>query len=306
MTLHRFARIVAGCVLLLVVAGGLVTSTGSGLSVPDWPLSYGQLFPPMVGGVRFEHTHRVIAGTVALLTVVLAVWLWRAARTRPLRWAGIVAVGFVIAQALLGGLTVLLRLPPSVSVAHACLGQLFFCSVVTVTVLTSPSWRDTAPVVTEDAARLRRLAAMTTAFLFIQLLLGAIVRHTHRWVLPHLVTAVLVMLHVALLARRVTLHHRAQPRLTRPATALVALVALQWVLGVAALIIVSGGSATPPPALLAIAVRTGHVAVGALLLAMAWILTLAAHHIIGTGSIFSLTGEARKIAPVPFLRQVEE
>src|SRR5258708_7789013 len=109
---NLYAKVVAFTTFLLIIAGGLVTSTGSGLSVPDWPLSFGQVFPPMVGGVRFEHTHRLIAATVGLLTVVSAIWLWRLAAGSTIRWLGVIAVGLVIVQGLLGGLTVLLKLPP--------------------------------------------------------------------------------------------------------------------------------------------------------------------------------------------------
>ncbi len=278
--LHLFSRGVAATTLLLVVAGGLVTSTGSGLAVPDWPLSYGQWFPPMVGGVRFEHSHRLIAVTVALLTIVLAVWLWRAARTQTIRWLGLVAVGMVLAQALLGGATVLLKLPPIVSIGHACLAQLFFCSVVTIAVMTSQSWHCATPTSAEDATRLRYLAAMTTGFIFVQLVLGAVVRHTEgRGITPHVVVALLVTMHVMLLARRISLRHRAQAWLARPAMVLGALLVVQLMLGVGALIVVLGSSATPPPHSVTVLVRTAHVTVGALLLATSWIITLSSYRL---------------------------
>src|SRR3989338_3837872 len=127
MTLRCFSKWVCGATLFLIFVGGLVTSTGSGLSVPDWPLSYGTLFPPMVGGIRFEHTHRLIAGFVGLLTLALAVWSSRREPRRSLRRLGWIALAAVVAQAVLGGITVLQQLPLPVSVAHACLGQLFFC-----------------------------------------------------------------------------------------------------------------------------------------------------------------------------------
>src|SRR5512135_3097391 len=140
--LHRFAVFTACCTFLLVIAGGLVTSTGSGLSVPDWPLSYGRLMPPMVGGIFYEHGHRMVATTVGILTVILAVWL---ARREPRAWVrrlGYGAVAAVVAQGVLGGLTVLFLLPTAVSVAHACLAQTFLCIAVTLAVVTSPRWRD--------------------------------------------------------------------------------------------------------------------------------------------------------------------
>ena len=173
--LHRFAVATAVATLGLIVAGGLVTSTESGLSVPDWPLSYGRLMPPMVGGVFYEHGHRMIATTVGILTVILAVWL---ARREPRRWVrrlGFLAVATVVAQGVLGGLTVIFLLPTAVSVAHACLAQTFLCLVVTIAVVTSPRW-DPHPAAARAPAT--RLAALAAAAVFLQLVIGAVMRHT--------------------------------------------------------------------------------------------------------------------------------
>jgi len=172
--LHRFAVVTALATLGLIVAGGLVTSTESGLSVPDWPLSYGRLMPPMVGGVFYEHGHRMVATTVGVLTVVLAIWL---ARREPRRWVrrlGLFAVSTIVAQGLLGGLTVIFLLPTAVSVAHACLAQTFFCLTVAIAVVTSPRWKPGAG----KKERLPRLAALTAGAVFLQLAIGAVMRHT--------------------------------------------------------------------------------------------------------------------------------
>jgi cytochrome c oxidase assembly protein subunit 15 len=177
---HRFAVATAAATLLLVVAGGLVTSTESGLSVPDWPTTYGQnpfTFPvsKWVGGIRFEHSHRLIASTVGLMTIVLAVWLQRREKRRWVRRLGWAALAAVVAQGLLGGLTVLFLLPASVSVAHACLAQTFFCIVVTLAVATSPRF---ASGEAAGPSRLSRAAVVATAIVFVQLMLGAVMRHT--------------------------------------------------------------------------------------------------------------------------------
>ena len=185
--LHRFAVFTAGATLLLIAAGGLVTSTDSGLSVPDWPTSYGWnmfTFPVSrwVGGIRFEHVHRLIASTVGFLTILLAIGL---ARWEPRRWVrrlGYFALAAVVAQGLLGGLTVLLMLPPAVSIAHACLAQTFFCLVVAIAVVTSPRWKDASPESLRSAFRhdpVARITAVTVGAIFLQLLLGAVMRHTH-------------------------------------------------------------------------------------------------------------------------------
>ena len=141
--LHRFAVVLAGLIVLLIAAGALVKSKEAGLSVPDWPLSYGSLNPPKwwtIENVRAEHGHRLIAGTVALLTVILALW-FRRREPRPwVRRIAYLAVAVVFAQALLGGITVLTFLPAPVSVSHAGLAQLFLCLVVTLAVVTSTAW----------------------------------------------------------------------------------------------------------------------------------------------------------------------
>src|SRR5262245_28644535 len=138
--LHRFALLTAASTFALIIAGGLVTSTGSGLAVPDWPLSYGQLFPPMVGGIFYEHGHRMVACTVGILTVLLAVWLQLREPRVWVRRLGLAAVAAIVFQAVLGGITVLFLLPPPVSVAHACLAQAFFCLTVTLAIVTSRTW----------------------------------------------------------------------------------------------------------------------------------------------------------------------
>jgi cytochrome c oxidase assembly protein subunit 15 len=166
--------------LLLIVAGGLVTSTESGLSVPDWPTTYGEnpfTFPlsKWVGGIRFEHSHRLIASAVGLLTVVLAVWLQRKEPRRWVRALGWAAVAAVVAQGVLGGLTVLFLLPTPISVAHACLAQIFFCLTVGLAVVTAPRWRDGSPAA---SLRVTRLAGAAAAVVFLQLLVGSVMRHT--------------------------------------------------------------------------------------------------------------------------------
>ena len=174
---HRFGVLTALCTLALIFIGGLVTSTGSGLAVPDWPLSYGMLMPPMVGGVFYEHGHRMAASFVGFLTLVLAIWTWRSEsrpRVRRLAWLALAAV---IAQGVLGGLTVLYLLPTPISVTHACLAQTFLCLTVGLAYGTSREWlRDTPRVV--DSAGVRTAAFTAAAVVYTQLILGALMRHT--------------------------------------------------------------------------------------------------------------------------------
>src|ERR1051325_7046529 len=144
--LNFFSRIVALSTLILIFAGGLVTSTGSGLSVPDWPSTYGWFmftFPleKMVGGIFYEHGHRLIASTVGFFIVILAAWLWRAEPRPWVRRLGYFALGAVIAQGVLGGITVLWYLPAPISIAHASLAQIVFCLTVSIALVTSPGWK---------------------------------------------------------------------------------------------------------------------------------------------------------------------
>jgi cytochrome c oxidase assembly protein subunit 15 len=173
---HRFAVATAVATLGLIGAGGLVTSTESGLSVPDWPLSYGMVMPPMVGGVFYEHGHRMVATLVGAMTLVLAVWLSRREPRAWVRRLGWLALALVILQGVLGGLTVLLLLPTPISVAHACLAQSFLCLTVVLAVVTSPRWREGDPAASPNL--IARAGAVAAAAIFAQLLLGAVMRHT--------------------------------------------------------------------------------------------------------------------------------
>jgi len=288
--LHRFATFVAGCTVLLVLAGSLVTSTGSGLSVPDWPTSYGWnmfTFPPSkwVGGVFFEHGHRLIASTVGFLTIILAAWLWRADPRRWMKKLGLAALGAVIAQGLLGGLTVLFFLPTAVSTAHAALAGIFFCMTLAIALFTSRGWIQGAGSI--DDGWLRRAAVTTTALIYIQILVGATMRHSDAGLaipdfplmfgglLPdhwdakiavhfaHRVGALIVATSIATMALHIWRHHRENTALTRPALALAGLVLVQITLG--ALTVLSRRD---------VAINSAHVVCGALVLATSLVITL--------------------------------
>ena len=217
--LHRFTVFAAACTFLLLIAGALVTSNDAGLAVPDWPLSYGSIAPPMVGGIFYEHAHRVAATFVGLLTIVLAVWFQRSEARRWVQRLGWVALGAVIAQGVLGGLTVLFYLPVSISVAHATLAQIFFGTLVSLAIFTSRWWQ-TAQAHAEDsgAPRAQALAVLTVAAIFLQLILGAAFRHKGFGIVPHLIGAavvtVLIFWTATALKRRYPL--RAPARLIQP------------------------------------------------------------------------------------------
>ncbi len=294
--LHHYLRLLAAASLLLIAAGGLVTSTDSGLAVPDWPNTYGYFmfsfpFSKMVGGILYEHGHRLIASVVGLLTIGLAVWAARIesrAWVRRLAWGALAAV---VTQGLLGGITVIYLLPKPISISHAGLAQLFFALVVSLGVFTSPGWRSRygrkGP---PDDPVLGRLAVIVPACVYGQILLGATMRHNDaglaipdfplafgrllppEWSLgiglhfAHRLGAAAVTAAAVALIVRVLSRHRDRPELVRPAVLLGAVLLTQ--IGLGAWTVWSG---------LQPHVNTAHVATGALLWVVSVTLALRAH-----------------------------
>ncbi len=288
--LHRFAAFLACAVVLLIAAGGLVKSKEAGLSVPDWPTSYGGFNPPRwwtIDTVRAEHGHRLIAGTVGLLTLGLAVWVQRREPRRWVRRLGWTAFAAVVAQALLGGITVRLFLPPAVSIAHAALAQAFLCLVVALAVVTSGRWRAADGWAPIDDVRLRRLATVSVALLYLQILVGAVMRHLGaglaiptfpdvfgglvppRWSFgigvhyAHRLGALAAAVLLVVVAARALRRHRGRTALVVPALGTLALAAAQITLG--ALVVLSEKAVVP---------NTAHVATGAALLGCTLVLAL--------------------------------
>jgi cytochrome c oxidase assembly protein subunit 15 len=276
--------------LCLIFIGGLVTSTGSALAVPDWPLAFGHLIPKLEGGVRFEYGHRVAAGIVSILTLGLALWTARSEPRQTVRWMAYGAFALVIFQAVLGGVTVLLQLPLAIAVTHAATAQAFFCLIVAIAVVMNPQFaaplRGT-PREQSLPATLPSLAAATTAIIYLQILMGAVMRHlgaglaipdfplSYGHLIPpfdsgfviinfaHRCGALVVTLLIVTTVARVMSNAPGEPRLGRPAIGLLVLLFVQLTLG--ALTIWSGRAVIP---------TTAHVATGAAVLATSLILTM--------------------------------
>lgn len=309
--LHRFAVVCAAATFVLIFAGGLVTSTGSALAVPDWPLAFGKLIPQLQGGVRFEYGHRVAAGVVVILTLVLAVWSWRAEPRRWVRKTAYAALGLIVVQAILGGITVLLLLPLPIAVAHAATGQALFCLMVAMAVFTNPRFAaDVRTANDERRPALAPLATFTTAVIYLQILVGAVMRHLGaglaipdfplafgRLIPPfssiyiginfaHRCGALLVALCVIWTVARVMRFYRGEARIVPLALGLLALLLLQVTLG--ALTIWSGRAVLP---------TTAHVAVGAAVLATSLALAIRAHAIGGLAAVAEAARLAGKLNP---------
>lgn len=277
--LHRISVFIAIITFCLVVAGALVTSEDAGLSVPDWPTSYGHLFklPPWVGGIVFEHTHRMIGEFTGLCTVAIAFWILFAERRRWMKVLAFVALGVVIVQGVLGGITVRHYLPPSVSTAHAAVGQTFFAIAVLIAVFTSRKWVEETPQVVPDAGhpKLLVLCFYSIFILYVQLILGGMFRHHGMPWWPHVVNAACVTVLLGWTGICAIRGFRGIPVIRRNAMIMVHLLAIQLLLGYGAYYtrIVMGAYATEPDLITVLATVT-HVAVGALLLASTAVLTV--------------------------------
>jgi cytochrome c oxidase assembly protein subunit 15 len=264
---------------LLIIAGALVTSNDAGLSVPDWPTSFGSLYkiPHLVGGVRFEHTHRMIAQFVGFLTIILAIWTWRSDRRRWMKYLGVSALGLVIAQGILGGLTVLFYLPPAISSAHAALAQTYFCVVVLIAMFTGRRWVEDVPRVEVDEQRpsLFTLCALSILVLYVQLILGAMFRHHGLSWWPHVLNAVTVAVVLSWTSIRALSRYSKVDSVRGPAVTMLSLMIAQLCLGfVAFLTRVAWGHDAVQPELPMVASTVAHVAVGALLLATTVVLAV--------------------------------
>lgn len=287
--LRQYTKLTAGSTLFLIFAGAMVTSTGSGLAVPDWPLSYGQLMPPMVGGIFYEHGHRMIASAVGLLTLIQAFWLQFREPKRFVRTLGWIALAAVVVQGLLGGLTVIYLLPTAISVSHAALAEIFFCLNVSIAFFTSATWHRWSL----ESQPLREYSVATATkvlvgLVYVQILIGAVMRHmgaglaipdfplSFGKVVPvfasteivvnymHRLGAVAVTVMAVLVASRAIRSARAAVR--RLAGGLVFLIAIQITLGAYTV-----WSAKHP-------ITTSlHVATGASILAVALLLALSSH-----------------------------
>jgi len=276
---HAFAIFVACATLVVITAGALVTSNDAGLSVPDWPTSFGYLVkvPPFVGGIQYEWSHRVLAGTTVCLTLGIALWTWFAEKRRWLRWLAAAAFSTIIVQATLGGMTVLFFQPPWLSTAHATVAQTFFCIAVSIALFTGRTWVHEEPQVETDTRTpsLFTLCKFSIFILYVQLILGGMFRHhgTSWW--PHVGNAPLVSLILGWTAVRAISRHSNIDAIRKPAIAMLSLLIVQLCLGFAAFVtrVAWGRDAAQPEAPMVISTVL-HVAVGALLLATTVVLTI--------------------------------
>ncbi len=291
--LHRYAVFTASCTFVLLIAGALVTSNDAGLSIPDWPLAYGSLHPPMVGGIRYEFTHRVIATCVGMLTIGLAAWLWKAEKRSWMRWLGLAALGGVIAQGILGGLTVLI-FPISASLRRACdIGAAFLFTLVAIAVFTSSWWNGALMEIDDPGTpRIRTLIVWTFVAVFLQLILGAAFRHKAFGIIPHLIGAVVVTILIFMTAGALKRRFADVPALRNCARYLHILIGVQLLLGAGAYWSRLYSARFPQPIGVMVALTVVHTVTGALVLAVTLVTALISYRLLRAHSSVAASAPA--------------
>ncbi len=255
------------------------------MSVPDWPTSFGSLYklPAMVGGIKYEHGHRMIAEFIGLLIIVMAIWTQRVEERKWMRVLGWIALAAVVGQGILGGVTVLNLLPWSVSTAHATLGQMIFCVAIAMALFTSREWLQNYDPMTERdlAPSTPALTALAAGCVLVQLVLGAAFRHYGMKLLPHLVGACVVTALLCWTIVRVLTRYGAVEHLRKPAQILLALLMVQLGLGFAAYLTrLTYGHNPEQPWQVTVVSTVAHVSCGALVLAVSVVLAIQSRRMI--------------------------
>ncbi len=306
---HRFALVAVAATALLLIAGGLVTGSEAGLSVPDWPRSFGYnmfLLPlsRMTGAIYFEHAHRLYGSLVGLTTIALAIHLWIADRRRFVRWLAIIAVVAVVAQGALGGYRVALaksaqtttgiaiatpehetQISTVLRVVHGVFAQIFFAFMFSLAAVCSTTFRRTHAALRPTAVTDRQLSLALVALLLVQLVLGALLRHLHIGALIHItVASAVALLAMACGFRALGMHGDIGP-LKKLGIAILALVGLQVALGITAFVAIGMNQDPATPSTLEMLITTAHQFNGALLLAIAAEYALFAHRLLTADSM---------------------
>ncbi len=276
---YRLALVTTGATFLLILAGGVVTTTGTGMAVPDWPTTFGYnmfLYPwaKMTGGILYEHSHRLIGSLVGLLTLSLAIVLWKEEQRRWVRWLGAVALMAVVVQGVLGGLRVILA-AEQLALLHGALAHAFLGLAASLALFTSRAWRSQAfrlPV--EFAGRLRSWTFLVTAATYLQIILGAFVTHTESGLGAHVGVAALLSVLVPLLTQRICSRLANWPDLVRPAKFLRLFWILQLILGLGSYAMRLGGPQVPMSAFLALVFPVAHRLGAGFMLVASLVLTL--------------------------------
>jgi cytochrome c oxidase assembly protein subunit 15 len=289
---HRFAVFTVGWTVLLLIAGALVTSNDAALSVPDWPKSFGTWTPPMVGGVFYEHSHRVIAGVLGVFTLILAIWIWMKEERRWLRWFAVIAVGGIVAQAILGGQVVIQLLHYWLPVIHACFAQIMFGALLSIAVFTSEWWiADRPQLDNRGSPSIHSLAVLNAGVIFLQVFLGAGFRHKEIPIWPHAAGSLAVLGTVIWTAVVLRKRFESSRELTKMRILLHAVFGLQFLLGIGAYWSRLATAEAPQPVRMMIVLTVTHTVVGALLFAVAILTILFCYRLVPRAGEVAVSSE---------------
>lgn len=279
---HRLAVLTVVCTVLLLVAGALVTSNDAALSVTDWPTSHGVWIPPKLsGGDVYEYSHRVAAGTVGILTLLLAIAIWAKEERRWLRWFAVIAVVGIIAQAVLGGQVVIQLLHYWLPVMHACFAQIMFAALLSIAVFTSKWWIAEQPQLEDRGSpSIHSLALLNAVVIFFQVFLGAGFRHKDISIWPHAVGSLIVLATVVWTAIVLRKRFEKSRELTRMRILLHSFFGVQFLLGIGALWSRLATADAPQPMAVMVWTTVIHTVVGALLFAVSVLTILVCHRLV--------------------------
>jgi cytochrome c oxidase assembly protein subunit 15 len=289
---HRFAVFTVGWTVLLLIAGALVTSNDAALSVPDWPKSFGTWTPPMVGGVFYEHSHRVIAGVLGLLTLILAICIWVKEERRWLRWFAVIAVGGIVAQAILGGQVVIQLLHYWLPVIHACFAQIMFGALLSIAVFTSKWWTADRPQLdNRGSPSIHSLAVLNAGVIFLQVFLGAGFRHKEIPIWPHAAGSLAVLATVLWTAVVLRKRFESSRELTKMRILLHSVFGLQFLLGIGAYWSRLATADAPQPMRMMIVLTVTHTVVGAVLFAVSILTILLCYRLVPRAGEVAVSSE---------------
>jgi cytochrome c oxidase assembly protein subunit 15 len=291
---HRFADFTVLWTILLLVAGALVTSNDAALSVPDWPKSFGTWTPPMVGGVLYEHSHRVIAGVLGLWTLILAILIWIKEERRWLRWFAVIAVGGIVAQAILGGQVVIQLLHYWLPVMHACFAQIMFGALLSIAVFTSRWWVSEQPQLEDRGSPpIHSLVVLNAIVIFLQVFLGAGFRHLEIPIWPHAAGSLVVLGMVIWTAAVLRKRFGSSRELTRMRILLHSVFGVQFLLGIGAYWSRIATAQDPQPMPVMVTLTVIHTVVGALLFAVSIVTILVCYRLVPRAGEVTVSSEGR-------------
>ena len=278
---HKYALFLVLYAAVLLTAGALVTSEDAALAVPDWPLSYGTLNPPMVGGIAIEHSHRMIAAGLGFLIIILAYLLYRYEERPWMKWLGFAALGGVIFQGILGGLTVIKLLHYWLPVMHACTAEIMFAILVSIAFFTSHWYMRSLPQYPDqNSPSIHSIVTLNAFVIFLQVLVGAAFRHKYISLKPHVFGAPIVLAVVIWTASTLRRRFPEVKEISRARVLLHSIVGLQILLGIAALWTRISTADAPQPMPLMVAATVVHTVVGATLFAASIVTVLLCYRLV--------------------------